>query len=96
MATTSPVYLHPNCAVSVAAPLCRCTASSISYVSFRDSGSYLGPPLRVCTESNPHSTNKRILDEVAQVPSKRLRNKVAGCEYLLWALPSAVTAWIMN
>ncbi|OCF54903.1 40S ribosomal protein S17 [Kwoniella mangroviensis CBS 10435] len=25
-----------------------------------------------------HSTNKRLLDEVAAVPSKRLRNKVAG------------------
>jgi hypothetical protein len=27
-----------------------------------------------------HSTNKRLLDEVAQVPSKRLRNKISGCE----------------
>lgn len=26
------------------------------------------------------SSNKRILDEVATVPSKRLRNKIAGCE----------------
>lgn len=28
------------------------------------------------------SSNKRILDEVATVPSKRLRNKIAGCEYM--------------
>ena len=26
------------------------------------------------------STNKRLLDEVASVPSKRLRNKISGCE----------------
>ncbi|KAJ9122393.1 40S ribosomal protein S17 [Naganishia vaughanmartiniae] len=26
-------------------------------------------------------TNKRILDEVAMVPSKRLRNKISGCAY---------------
>jgi len=25
------------------------------------------------------STNKRLLDEVASVPSKRLRNKISGC-----------------
>ena len=29
------------------------------------------------------STNKRILDEVALVPSKRLRNKISGCEFIL-------------
>jgi hypothetical protein len=26
------------------------------------------------------STNKRLLDEVASVPSKRLRNKISGCK----------------
>jgi len=29
------------------------------------------------------STNKRLLDEVASVPSKRLRNKISGCKLCL-------------
>jgi hypothetical protein len=30
------------------------------------------------------STNKRLIDEVASVPSKRLRNKISGCELSPW------------
>lgn len=44
---------------------------------------------RVLTRSV--STNKRLLDEVASVPSKRLRNKISGCESglsLLYREPS--------
>lgn len=30
--------------------------------------------------ADTRSTNKRLIDEVASVPSKRLRNKISGCE----------------
>jgi len=33
-------------------------------------------------DATSSSTNKRLLDEVASVPSKRLRNKISGCECL--------------
>lgn len=32
--------------------------------------------------ANSSSTNKRLLDEVASVPSKRLRNKISGCTWI--------------